>query len=214
MLRKEILKIVMLVLLSSGLLIADQQDGKYDSILKVQNLLYSHCQNNPLMDKKYGIEANILRLFYMNESVSFSGGFSLFDVARNAEISFPVYYEKPEDGITTFTADCHYRHFLNNSQNGFFIACFSHLAALEGAAKLSNEDPEGARQKFVKGENTSHLKLGVGIGIGFRRFSQSGIYWGCSLNVGRYILGDDDVFYHDALVDSKYILSAELLKFG
>ncbi|MFP4547911.1 MAG: hypothetical protein ACLFQM_07245 [Fidelibacterota bacterium] len=221
MLRKKILKIIMLMALSCGLLSAGQDNTRLDSILNWEKLIIDQQQGNPLSDKKYGIEANILRLFYMNESVSFSGGFSLFDVSRNAEISFPVFYEKPEEGITKFTTECHYRHFLSNTQNGLYIAGFTRLDKLNGTEKIVNKTtdqrPKGngaLEQEFMKGDNISHLKFGIGVGIGFRRFSPSGIYWGCSLNVGRYILGENDVFYHDALVDSKYIVSAELLKFG
>ncbi|MCK4956602.1 MAG: hypothetical protein KAS49_03130, partial [Candidatus Cloacimonetes bacterium] len=64
---------------------------------------------------------------------------------------------------------------------------------------------------------TTENKIGIGIGLGYRKFSYRGLYWGVSLNLGRYIIGENDKF-HDGFFsmdnDSKMIFNMELLKFG
>ena len=64
---------------------------------------------------------------------------------------------------------------------------------------------------------SSENKLGIGIGIGYRKFSYKGFYWGTSLNLGRYFLGENGKYIGEFLWydnDSEIILNFELLKFG
>ncbi len=196
-------------------------DKKIDSIYVIQKEIYKTIKDEPLADKKYGIEVNIFRLlfFFDNNNInnhSFSGGFSLFDIDRNAEIVFPIFYHEPQysdeeyeedfDIVRKFSLDCHYRRFLGNTQNGFYISGFIRYANVKGWI----DDNEGEK---LHTEN----KFGIGIGIGRRIFSYKGFYWGTSLNLGRYIIGKNDIFgvgILDGSFDSELIITFELLKFG
>lgn len=184
-------------------------DQKIDSIYVKQKEIYQTIKNKPLADKKYGIEVNIFRLLLLNDYFSFSGGFSLFDIDRNAEIIFPIffYHNSEEDYIERVSSlDCHYRRFLGNTQNGFYISGFVRYANVKGWI----DDDEGEK---LHTEN----KFGIGIGIGRRIFSYKGFYWGTSLSLGRYIIGKNDIFGGDIWEDSfdlELIIIFELLKFG
>ena len=59
--------------------------------------------------------------------------------------------------------------------------------------------------------------MGVGIGIGYRIFLKSGYYWGASLSVGHYLVGENNKFGVSNLVyadDKARIADIELFKFG
>ena len=201
-------------------------DEKIDSIYVTSKEILKTVKSEPLADKKYGIEFNILRLLFFGSSVdlynhSLSGGFSLFDIDRNAEIAFPIFYSNPssndedeycnEEYIRQFTLDCHYRYFLGNTQKGFYISGFTRYANLRGY--LDTYDPWDGEEGVKDTEN----KLGLGVGIGYRIFSYKGFYWGTSLNLGRYLIGKNNKFYSGYggyNNDSEIIFNFELLKFG
>lgn len=55
------------------------------------------------------------------------------------------------------------------------------------------------------------------MGLGYRKFSYRGLYWGASLNIGRYLLGKNDYFrggIFDYDNDAEMIYDVELFKFG
>ena len=91
---------------------------------------------------------------------------------------------------------------------------FSRFAYLNGIANdIYNYDMDYT----ITGEKESVFKVGLGIGIGYRIFSYKGIYWGTSLNVGRYLIGKNEHFYSgflDINDDATMILDIEFLKFG
>ena len=190
-------------------------DKKLDSIYSLQKKMYKTIKNEPLTGKNIGVELNILKLLFLDEAIVLSGGFSFFNIDRKAEIAFPIHYSKPEDpeSVNEFTLDCHYRHFLGNTQNGFYLSGFTRYAHLSGYA--------GDNFEFLTSDTpttqTTENKIGIGIGLGYRKFSYRGLYWGVSLNLGRYIIGENDKF-HDGFFsmdnDSKMIFNMELLKFG
>jgi len=188
--------------------------GKLDSIYVMQKEMYREYKNVPLANKKYGLELNLFNLLFADQGLVLNGGFSMFDVDRHAEIAFPFSYSNPEDkhGLTQFTVSCHYRHFLGNTQNGMYLSGFAKYANLSGY--YGDDFWGGEMINEIKGNES---KFGIGIGIGYRKFSYRGLYWGTSLNVGRYILGKNEVF-HDGFLninnDSKFIFNIELLKFG
>lgn len=190
-------------------------DAKIDSIYVLQKKMYGESKTTRLDGKKYGVELNLLRFIFIDDAFTMSGGFSMFDVNRNAEISFPVYYQNPksDDDLTEFTLDCHYRYFLNDNQNGFYISGFTRYAYLNGT--LNNGYwIDSSTDSYEKGTEN---KLGLGVGIGVRIFSRKGFYWGTSLSVGRYIIGESDKFRGDFLGiddDNEIILDFEILKFG
>jgi hypothetical protein len=176
------------------------------------------AKNEPLKGKKYGVELNLIRLLTTSATeFSFSGSFSLFNINRKAEIAFPIFYQKTNSGKllvgpNVFTLDCHYRYFLGNTQNGFYLSGFTRYANLNGTTgtqyTLLTENTPGPRET----EN----KLGLGAGLGYRYFSYKGFYWGSSLSIGRYIIGKNNKFTSGFFGndDSEYIIDMELLKFG
>ena len=115
---------------------------KIDSILVMQKQVVRTIKNDPLTGKNFGVELNIARLLLAKEVMSVSGGFSLFNVDRDAEIAFPFYYGKSEANdfeagfgdidFTEITQDIHYRYFLGNTQNGFYLSGFARGAYLDG----------------------------------------------------------------------------------
>jgi hypothetical protein len=187
--------------------------AKIDSIFNLQKKMYSESKNEPLHNKKYGVEINLFRLLLLDEAQTFSGSISLFNVNRNAEIAFPFYFQKPKKSVdlTEFTFDCHFRYFLGNTQNGFYISGFARYAFLHGT--LGSNNPFSQSSNIAAEEN----KFGIGFGIGYRKFSYKGLYWGTSLSFGKYFIGENNKFYGDFLTiddDNKYIFDWELLKFG
>lgn len=190
--------------------------SKIDSIYVLQKKMYNETRNTPLSKKKFGVEFNIARLLLIEKAVSLSGGFSLFGVNRHAEITFPVYYSSPEDpkDLKEWTLDCHYRYFLGNTQNGFYLCGFVRYAHLNGYLG-GNDLPlfSGGTADIKNSEN----KIGIGVGVGYRMFSYKGLYWGTSFSIGRYFIGENDQFYGSFLSyddDNKIIIDFEFFKFG
>jgi hypothetical protein len=206
-------------ILTPNLIIAQVKDSvsmsaKIDSIYNLQKKMYTESKNTPLSDKKYGIELNPFRFLYLDKAFTLSGTFSLFNLDRKAEIAFPFYFQNPKESneLSEFTIDCHYRYFLGNSQNGFYLSGFVRYAYLEGVT--------GENVLFdnrIYGVKGTENKIGIGFGIGFRKFSYRGLYWGASLSFGRYFIGRNDRFAGEFLLiddDNEIIVDIELLKFG
>ena len=198
---------------------------KIDSILVISKRLDRTLKNDPLAGKNFGVEVNPFRLLLFGEGMSFSGGVSLFNVTRSAELAFPFLYARSETedfagsgssdfDFTEITQDVHYRYFLGNTQNGFYLSSFARFAYLNGIEgewldDMLNPNPSGTR--------SSEGKLGIGFGLGYRIFSYRGLYWGCSASFGRYLVGDNDRFrpgYFGLDADEKFIFDIEFLKAG
>ena len=194
-------------------------DAKVDSIFKMQQKVYAD-HISPLQNKKYGIEINPVRFLFMDVYPSFSGTFSLFDVNRHAEIAFPIFWgsDTSANGASEFDIDCHYRYFMGNNQNGFYVSAFIRYSYLHGYT----ENMDYYNFPYTQNYNSQSVnRLGMGIGLGFRVFSHSGFYYGSGLIVGRYF--DNGYNFNNdigsALMEnfggeSYYILEFELLKFG
>ena len=190
--------------------------AKIDSIFQLQQKMYRESRNEPLAGKRFGLEFNFVRLLMIDDAVTLSGGLSLFGAGRRAELSFPIYYSNPKDpdDLEEWTIDCHYRYFLGNTQNGFYLSCFTRYAHLSGHAGSNDElmwDGDLGNSQI------SQDKIGAGVGIGYRKFSYKGPYWGISFSFGRYLTDENDKFYGKFLAlddDEKYIFDSEMLKFG
>ena len=194
-------------------------EKKIDRIEKNQEVAHRDLLNQPLANKRFGIEINPFRILAWSDTKSFSGSFSLFQPKNNVEIAFPFFYEVEEPwdsgGIldtdsefTSMTLDVHYRKFLGQTTNGFYISGFGRLASLSG--RLEDRVVEG---NVINGVEDSQLKFGVGIGIGYRIFSADHWYWGTSLSLGRYA-AEGDRFVNSNIDDADYIIDIELFKFG
>lgn len=190
--------------------------AKIDSIYRLQNKMYRESKNEPLAGKRAGVEFNFIRPLIAEESLTLSGGVSLFSLTRRAEIAFPFYYSNPKEArdLHEWTVDCHFRHFLGNTQNGFYLSAFTRFARLNGYLSETNDSPFS---DAAVSEKDRESKLGVGFGLGFRKFSYHGPYWGASFSVGRFIAGENEKFYGKFLSvddDERIILDIEFLKFG
>ncbi len=194
----------------------DEINDKIDDVYELQKKMYKESKNEPLANKKYGVELNILRILIIKKAMTLSGGGSLFNITRQAEIAFPIYYGRPSDtlDLNSFTADCHYRYFLGNTQNGFYLSGFARYAYLSG---YFGDNHIHLFDTLMVNKKSTANKIGIGIGVGYRKFSYKGLFWGTSLSFGRYFIGDNDKFYGSFLSyddDSEYIIDFEFLKFG
>ncbi|MDP8321656.1 MAG: hypothetical protein RAO94_04825 [Candidatus Stygibacter australis] len=211
--------------------ILNAQDAKIDSLLKISketekqiNELYNQYRNDPLADKTWGVEFNLIRFIACNdETTTLSGGFSYFGKPM-MEIYFPWYYYKhhnedyyfyDDDDIETgidklFYADARIRLFTGNTSNGFFMSGLTRFALLESRNIWDNL-------------HHSTTKWGIGFGIGWRSFSYRGFNWGFSLSMGRYFTGEEGIlnqgttsmfFLEEATNDSEIFYDLEFLKFG
>ncbi|MEI7812191.1 MAG: hypothetical protein WCJ01_07170 [Ignavibacteria bacterium] len=166
---------------------------------------------DPLKNKKYGFELNpaLLLISVTNNYFAVSGGFSLFDVDRNAEIAFPFYIQNGEGGgsdkrLFVWDQDIVYRRFLGQHQDGFYIS---------GGLRLSYVDYEGNNSGW---QNTSdnRMRLGAMFGIGYRYFSSSGLYWGVSISYGSFFAEGNTVIFGTVTNGGRLIFDMELFKFG
>ncbi len=193
-----------------------QQDAKIDTVLQNQNKMMQNQEQilnqvtwvDPLEGRHFGIEFNpaLLLVGLGNEELYLSGGFSLFNLAPQAEIAFPVYYRKYDhDGSSLLTVDAHYRLFFSKKR-GFYASGGLRYARLYGEEDLweNGQDP---RMVTVD-------KFGAFFGIGYRYFSQIGIYWGTSLIMGTYFSDDTDKIDGIFMDAGKFLFDIELLKIG
>ena len=113
---------------------------------------------------------------------------------------------------TLLTLDAHYRYFLGDTTNGFYINGFGRLARL----RAKTGDDLSWLDGYATHPTATENKFGVGVGIGYRIFSKNGLYWGTSLSAGRYIVGKNDKFImaNFGNDDSQTIIDIEMLKFG
>lgn len=91
--------------------------------------------------------------------------------------------------LYSFTLDAHYRNYFGQRLKGFYISGFGRLAALHGSAGDGFACLFDSSQQY---QQDTELKFGLGFGIGYRVISKSGWYWGTSLSVGRYFVGENN----------------------
>lgn len=207
----------------------DASQEKLDSLIKLQNetakqieeidqttkKIYKEQKNNPLENKSFGIELNPFWLFFLNEGFHLTGGFSFFNIDRDAEIAIPIVFRNDYDSdVNTFFIGGHYRYFLGNTQNGFYLSGLGEYNFTRYLA-LSYDTTSNEFDEHTRGNQ----RAGLGIGIGYRKFSYKGLYWGFSFSVGRYMWKQNDFegistegFISE--VTNDLLLDIELLKFG
>jgi hypothetical protein len=199
---------------------------KIDSILILQKKLYdlqqrtySEVYREPLANKSFGIEFNPAYLLYASagDFLVLSGGCSLFSVDRSAEVAFPIYYQSgtrktDSHPLTFLNLDATYRRFLGRHQDGFYISGGVRYLYIKGeeGSWIETLFPSGTPRPII-----TSRKLGAYFGIGYRYFSESGIYWGTNIILGRYFSEDTrEVKGLWPIETGKIILDYELLKFG
>ena len=178
-------------------------------------------------DKKWGAELNPFRLLLV-EDIALSGGVSYFDHRHNAEIAFPFFNRNDSDG-DNFTLnssssssrfretnlDVHYRKFLGPNFQGLYLSAFARATELRGDTFINLTDRNGFSRR-THGPKITTRKIGVGIGIGLRRFFSNGIYVGASLMIGRYFDDDTPNYINSEIFSGQeeQIIDIELLKIG
>lgn len=177
-----------------------------------------------LKDRHHGVEFNFIRLLFWDEDFkSLSGGYSYFDTVRNLELAIPVFVgyglldtpygsvDVDQEEMYSATLDFHVRKFLGDELRGMYLSVFSRAAYLSGIVEESYYTPYLPIRE-------DEWKLGIGIGLGYRVFSRNHFYWGWSINLGTYLLGDSNKYLRASgsvdLDDESDILSVEFFKFG
>ncbi len=175
--------------------------------------LLLEAQSLPLEGKKYGVEFNIPRLLTYSDSwKSVSGTFSYFNQKKKVEFAFLGYmafykdsgFKIDEEHYDVYNIDFHYRQFLGEEMNGVYLSGFTRFSYLNGILEEEN------RYKKTP-------KFGLGVGVGYRVFPKTQrYYWGFGLIVGRYIIGQNDIYREVgfSIEDMPYIIDVEFLKFG
>ncbi len=182
---------------------------------------FADVLNNPRLGRNYGVELNLLRMAGDSafSSRSFSGTVSYFNHARNTEIALPFFYSEDDYGderlqpFTLFMLDAHYRSFLGDTVNGFYISGFGRLARLHGQIGSHCYSQLECSSRTIAYD--TETKFGIGVGIGYRIFLKNRFYWGISLSRGLYIFGENDKYiYFGYNEDPQNIYDIEILKFG
>jgi len=200
-------------------------EGKVDGLDEKVNLSNQALVEQPLGDKTQGIEINMFRFLTMglDGESSFSGSYSWFDTTNNVEIALPVLYSSSDydiDGsnksIDSFNLDLHYRKYMGHRLDGFYLAGFARYTYLSG---IKGNEYDDFFSESSESSISSENKFGIGVGIGYRIMSRSGFYWGSSISVGRYVIGDAEQFdttdsISAAMDDRDVIFDVEFFKFG
>jgi len=153
---------------------------------------------DPLIGKKGGIEINPLYTLIYDEGFSFSASISMFPKDKNIEIAMPIALKSIEgnDMQARFRIDLLYRYFLGKHRTGRYIMC--------GLRHADFREYDYYSDDYVM--SNEYSRQGISFGVGSRKFSESGIYWGWSFYAGKYLTGSDD--------DNSVFVNFEFLKFG
>ncbi len=217
--KKTVLMVMSALVLAGG--VYGQQGTKVDTLLDNQKKMLDNQQRilqqtkivDPLAGKHFGIEFNpaLLLAGLGNDVLYLSGGFSLFNMAPQAELAFPIFYRNYQnENEKLLTADIHYRLFFNKVKRGFYASAGLRYAQLQG--KEEDGDIFGDKDDNLK-QVTIH-KFGAFFGIGYRYFSKIGIYWGTGLILGTYFSDDSDKIKGAFMDQGKFLFDIELLKIG
>lgn len=188
---------------------ADDKDVKLDSIISITNEIRAEVKKkSPIEKYKFGLEINpVLPLFGSGDGFMFTGGLQFFNWDRDAEISFPFQIISASNS-QVFTLDLHYRKFLGETQNGFYLSAFTRTAYLEYNHYFFDQSPDTFRD----------TRLGLGAGLGYRIYSSKRLYWGFSFNMGKFLIYKEPTNFgsFDLLIGttSNLIMDIEFFKFG
>ena len=201
-----------------------QDNSKIDSIYQVVKKLYKEQKKDPLQGKKYGIDFNAAYLLAsLGDNVLLSGGFSMFNAERKTEIYFPIFYVNSNSNSyngssSALLMDAHYRKYLGNTLNGFYIGGLFRVALVNET--ISTYTPSyNNNYNYYSGSysysNRDQTKIGLGFEIGGRVISYSGWYWGWSIAFGKYF-GNNNGYGGNYLlgVGDNILIDMDLLKFG
>jgi len=131
-------------------------------------------------------------------------------------LEFELYTAYGEDStyagknLETSTTDLHVRKYTSGKIGGVYLSAFTRLSHMDGVLR---DDYRAAKIS----------KLGLGVGIGYRKFfniKSATFYWSAGINLGAFILGENDIYRHNELFDlglnddDQGIVNIDLLKFA
>jgi len=193
-----------------------QEEAKLDTVLQNQDkmlqnqakILHQVTYVDPLEGKHFGIEFSpaLLLVSLGNNDLTLSGGFSLFNMAPQAEIAFPFYYRSYDPDQSLLTADAQYRLFFSK-RRGFYASAGLRYARITDEERYDWDNDE-------RGDLVTVDKFGAHFGIGYRYFSKIGLYWGTSIILGTYFSDDTDKIDDIYMDAGKFLIDIELLKIG
>ena len=193
-----------------------------------------------IQGRKNGVEFNFPRfLTIKKDKISLSGTYSRFNHQKKTEIAFPWFvakYGQGDKALTIKNIDLHYRQFLNDDLNGFYLSAFTRIGHIKGRVYKDDSSPTstslGGRYFEPDTEDYSKFRVGIGVGLGIRMFPENKrMYWGSGLIIGRYLDFNQPKFTYDSYYHSggnngggtgpnplndtsSIIIDIELLKFG
>ncbi|MEE9444030.1 MAG: hypothetical protein V3V19_00055 [Cocleimonas sp.] len=183
-----------------------------------------------IQGRKNGVEFNFPRILtYTKDWISMSGTFSRFNHQTNTEIALPwlvAKYGQGDTALTTKSIDIHYRKFLGDELDGFYLSAFSRLAHYNGKVyKEGSHDVSTGSDSSItnNSEDYNKFRFGIGVGLGVRVFPKNKrMYWGSGLIIGRYLDLEEQDFINEGdtsfagpfAESSSIIIDVELLKFG
>jgi hypothetical protein len=214
---------------ATSLFAADLPDAKADSllagqqkliegqstILAKQTSIYEEVRwDDPFVNRRNGIELNLPGLLIgSRDGIWLAGGYSHFPKNVKMEIAFPFFYHRTtedDEDLTRFTFDIRPRYFLGKHREGLYIEMGARYLAMSGY----ESDGDFFGWENPNGERLSVTRLGVFTGVGYRKFSMKGLYWGCSVALGRYY-GDEDIKIHgDDSLGGEVLWDVEFFKLG
>ena len=162
---------------------------------------FLQASSEPNKSLLWGAEFNPITFIASSDSrVYFNAGVSLFNRNTSSELAFPINYKNiqgDEENFTAFSVGAHYRKFLKKDIRGYYVSGVTRLTTI----------------------NSNSTKFGLGFGVGYRKFYDSGLYWGWGVTLGRYFgdndqVDSDDINQFDSIEDSSVMFDVEFLKLG
>lgn len=211
----------------SSLIFSNTSDEKLDKILDNQESIKKDVEIikkkttevSPISSKTFGIELNPFWLLYAGdnefEGTHLTGGVQLFSIDRNAEISIPFIIHDAKS-FSEYSLDLNYKRFLAKTQHGFFINAFTRISKIEANVLTGSFSlDEGSS---IESSQFNDTRLGLGFGLGYRVYSEFGLYWGFGIGLGKFFIYEEP---EDEMFDlgifnstSNFIFDIELMKFG
>lgn len=218
-------KIIILSLAISSLAFSNANDEKLDQILENQETIKKDTKIikkntekvSPIASKTFGVELNPFWLLYAGDDdldgTHLTGGIQLFSIDRNAEISLPFIIHDASHW-NEYSLDAHYKRFLGDTQEGFYLNGFIRYSNIQIKNLLSVdfENQDTSTKDF------NDNRFGLGFGFGYRVYSKMGLYWGFGIGLGRFFIHEDPI--GDTLdlglfnPTSNFIFDVEIFKFG
>ncbi len=160
-------------------------------------------------------------------SNEFSGTLSFFPRQLPIEIAIPVYHGSFTD-YEQSDIDLRLRYYLRRNQpyntshgaSGMYVSLDARYSKLQGLTRIEFNNTNSRTERYY--DNTSKLGIGVGLGIRGVFYYKWKVYFGASLNFGRYLTGDHDLFSNRGLgvwssggtSDDRNYVDLEFLKVG